>query len=122
MGHDRAVPLQPPEARKRFAKNFGLVAKLQFVGDMLIVAAAADAEVGAQRYGAIGRRRLDLCHPAANEFLARLHGLDGDALIRQNEGSKHGMALVMREALASIDQLFDSHVDRMWHENSFQLR
>ena len=122
MRLDRPLPMQPAQPRKRFAQNFGLVAELQFVGNMLIVASPAYAKVGACRGRAIGGRRPDLRHPAANEFLSPLHRLDGYVLIRQDERSKHSVALVVRKALASIDQLFNSHFDRIWHENSFQLR
>ncbi len=121
MRHDRSVPMQPPKPRQRFAQNVGFVAKLQFVGNVLIVASAAYAEVWTGRNGAIRRRRLDLRHAAANEFFARLHRLDGYALVRQDERGKHGVAFVMRKALAAIDQFLDAYVDGIRHE-SFQFR
>ncbi len=121
MRHDRPVPMQSPQPRKRFAQNFGFVAKLQFVGNVLVIASAAYAEVWAWRNGTIGRRRLDLRHAAANEFLACLQRLDRYALVRQDERGKHGVPLVMRKALTAIDQFLDAYVDRIRHE-SFQFR
>src|SRR5438445_7691320 len=116
------IPLHATQPRKRLAQNFRFIAQLQFVRNMLVVASAADPEIGARRDRSVRRRCLDFGHPAADEFLARLQRLDGYVFIRQDKGSKDGVAFVMCEALPSINQLLDAHFDWVSHRSSSQLR
>src|SRR5262245_17257854 len=53
---NRAFPLQAPDPRERFPKNFGLVLQLGFMRDVLVMAPAADTEMRAGSGHALGRR------------------------------------------------------------------
>ena len=77
---------------------------------MLVIAAAANAEMRAARRDAFGRRIEDALHARADEFLFLLDGLGGNALGGQHEGDEDRRAVVMAKAFAAVDQLFDCDV------------
>jgi hypothetical protein len=58
-----------------------------------------------------------LFHARANEFLFLFDGQRDHALGGQNERDKNRRALVVREAIAAVNQLFDCDVHG-WHEVS----
>ena len=113
MRGNLAGPVDPADAPERFAQDFGLVFQLRFVRNVLVIAAAANAEMNAARGGAFGRRLEDALDAGANELLSLLDGRGGDALGRQNKRDEDGRAVVVRETFASIDQFFDGDFHEM---------
>src|SRR5690349_19150147 len=77
---NRALPLHAPDPRERFPKNFGLVLQLGFIGDMLVMAPAADTEVRAGSGRALGRRRNHLLDAPTDELLPAVSGSDDNDL------------------------------------------
>jgi hypothetical protein len=110
---------EPPQ---RLAENFGLVFELSFVRDVLIVAAAANAEVGASRRLALGRGFEQPIHARAHELLFFLDRQRGDTLRRENEWHEYGRAIVMRQAVAAVNQFFDCDVHRLQLETVARAR
>ncbi len=105
-----ARPIDAAEAAQRLAKDFRFVLELSVVGNVLVVAAAAHAEMRAGRDGAIRGWLDEPLQARANEFLLLLDRLGGDALGRQHERDEDRGAVVVGEAFPAVNQLFNSDV------------
>jgi len=46
----------------------------------------------------------------ADKFLFSLHGLDADQLPGKHQRHEHGLAIVMRQAVTAVHELFNSNV------------
>ncbi len=103
MSCDLARPFNASDSTERLAQDFGFVCELRFVGDVLVIAAAANAKMRASRGRAVRRRFEQALQARANEFLFLLDRRGGDALRRKHKGHEHGRAIMMRQALAAIN-------------------
>ena len=110
MSGDGAIPGDASDARKRLAQNRSFENHLRVVGNVLIVAAAALCEVRAGGGGALGGRRHDLLHAAADKLLLALHLTDAYHFFRQHVGHKNGAAVLMAESIAAVHEFFNLHL------------
>ncbi len=95
------------DALQRFAEDGFLLDELVGVGDVLVVASAADTEVGARR-GDAERGGIGDAFGAGAEQLRFLAG-DGniDGFVGENEGGEDDVAAVSRQAVTSVDELLN---------------
>lgn len=92
MGFDLAGPVDAAEAAESFAKNFNLVLKLAFVGNVLIIAAAAAAEMRARRGDAFARGFEHAIEFGADKFFLAIEGAGIDFFAGQDERDEDGRA------------------------------
>lgn len=107
---DRSGPIDAPDAAQSFAENVGFEFELRFVGNLLVIAAAAIAEVAAVRDEAFGRRLQHLFEFRANEFLFLLDGVGADQFSGHHERNENRRAFVMRESFTAVNQFLDCYV------------
>ena len=103
MRGNLARPFDSPDSPERLAQDFGFVLELRFIGDVLIIAATANAKMRTSRGRTVGRRLEHSLHARANELLFLFDRRGGDPLRRKHKGYEHGRAVVMREALAAVN-------------------
>src|ERR1019366_5931105 len=105
-------------AAQRLAQNFGFLPQLHLIAHVLVVAAAAAAEVRTIRLDPIGRRRHHLCGFGASEAGAPLDPRDFNWLARQHKWHKDGFAAPLgvgrhaRQAVATVNKFFDLYLQR----------
>ena len=107
MRGNLAGPFDSSDPPKRLAQNLGFVFELRVVWNVLVIAAAANSEMRTSRGCPLRRRLEQALHTRANEFLLLLDGRRGNSLCREHEGHEDGRAVVMRQALAAVNQFFD---------------
>ena len=103
MRGDVALPVDAAEAAQSFAENVGFVAQLGLIRNVLVVAAAADAEMRAGRDGAIRGRLDEPLQAGADELLLLLDGRGGDALGGKHKRNEDGGAFVVRQTFAAVN-------------------
>ena len=113
-----ACPLDAPDPSERLAKNIRLVAKLRFVRHVLVLAASAASKMRTRGRHALWRGFYDVFQPAANEFFLASGRFNSNELSRKDQRDKHGVAVVMRQAVAAIHKFFYSN----FHSGRFPLR
>jgi len=84
-------------------------AELGFVGDMLILAAAAGTEIGAGRLDALGCGLDDAHEFGAPEALFNLGQFQFDFFADENEGNEHDKFLDARDPFASEGDVADAN-------------
>ncbi len=110
MRLDRAFPLHATDAPKSLAQDCRFEFELAFVGNVLVVAAAADAKVPAGGLRALRRGFEHPLDPPAHEFLLLLKRSHRHHFIGQDERHKHGVAVGMAQALAPVHEFFNFDV------------
>jgi len=86
-----------------------LDAKLGFVGDVLILAAAAAAEIRARRFHAFGGGLNDPHEFGATEILFDLGQFDFDFLAYKDEGNEDDKFIDARDAFAAERDVADAN-------------
>jgi len=85
-----------------------LDAKLGFVGDVLVLAAAASAEIGAGRFDALGSGLNDADEFGAAEILFYFGQFDFDFLAHEDEGDEHDEFFDARDTFAAEGDVADA--------------
>ncbi|MCL4401198.1 MAG: hypothetical protein M1436_00840 [Acidobacteria bacterium] len=95
------------DAPQYVIENGAFQAQLQFVGSVLVVAAAAAREVGAGGRHALRRRRQHLEGAGAKQPRLLPCGLRQHGLAREHEGRQDHPAVHPPQALSAVNQFFD---------------
>ena len=113
MRDDLAFPLQLAIAQQRFFQDGAFVFQLRGIACMLIVAAAASAEIWAGRSNSVGRRLNDLVDGGAGEAALFLDDRRAHFFRRQHKWREDRLAFRKPgEAVAAIHEFFDCQVHK----------
>jgi hypothetical protein len=123
VDRDRLRPVELADARERVVDELGLGADLRLVRDVLVVAAAALAEVAASRVDAVRSGLEDLDDLGPQEGLLHLRDLHAHKLLGRRQRDEDSHALMARDRRAAKREPLGAEVeDRSWFGRSFSRR
>jgi hypothetical protein len=98
---------------KALKENFLLQSNLAWIRDVLMLAAAAPAEIGAIGLDAIRARLRQLQQLSAPDSLLPLRKEQADPLAGNDSGNEHDSLRSTRQTVASVHQLLDRSVHNL---------
>src|SRR5271166_3554573 len=126
MHGDFLLKFKLRRAAERLAQDFFLVFELRGVVDVLVVASATSAEVGASRLDALRCRSDHALQAGAAEASSALDNGNLDGIARDHKRNENSLAAAMlvsgqpRQAVSAINQLFDFQLQGLPVERSGQ--
>src|SRR5258708_14749387 len=107
MSHNRLIPGDAAEPRKRFAQNLLLEPQLLRSRDVLVVAAAAFLIMSALCFFALFRRGSDLQQFCPDQFLLSRFRVCAHLFPGKNIWHENGISIGERQALTSCYELLN---------------